>query len=725
MSGFVAVRYSFNVNATQVLLQKNSDEVGSRVVSSVKITIWDIYLRAYDRHYSVEFADSILDAEMQSSFVQGIKVFGNFGHLYTGKIKRGDTIELYQSDKHDAIWNASTQHSRYPIDQQGMTIGYVEVLYSDAEFAANITRSLIVDISQVAVISLLFILILYIVLRRTLVSPLQSMEVAHRALSSLDEAVFVLNKQGVLIDSNPSYIKMIENSNKDESEHSPPLSAKEYPQCSVKDLVEQQHGHNWMGEVTATRNDGGQFPGWLNVHKVISRDKSVTYVGVLKDVTEKQAAQEKLHHLAYCDTLTHVFNRHAFMQDLERDMRQATRDNGHIALLYIDLDKFKWVNDSFGHQVGDQLLIRLCQRFTKELREWDTLYRIGGDEFTIIVQDYNNVQALTAFAHRLIEIASEVFVLEKHHIRTGISIGISSYPNDAQTAEALIRHSDSAMFQAKMQGRGKLCFFSSKLDQRRVKEQQIVQELGEAVSAGEFELFLQPKVSLNCKDFSTKSAEALLRWRRDGSVVCPPDVFIPIAEQNNLICYIGYWVIEQACKILQTWRQEQYKAISIAVNLSPKQLQDSKLYSFLQDSILRYDICHGELEIEITESAVIEDISRSIETLQRIRSLGITISMDDFGTGYSSLGYLKQLPIDVLKIDRSFINKVPKDEDDVAIVLAIFSMAKALGISVVAEGIETKEQLDFLVEYGCETGQGYYFSQPVPVAVFQQWLLDN
>jgi diguanylate cyclase (GGDEF)-like protein/PAS domain S-box-containing protein len=724
MSCFVAVRYTWNVNLTKILVQDASEEVGRRVASSVKISIWDIYLKAYDRHYSVDFASSILDAEMQSSFVRGIKVFGIFEHLYTGKIKQGDSIELYVADRHDKVWEASEQKLRFPIVHERMTIGYIEVLYSDQGFSKNIQTNLLVDITQVAIISLLFIFILYIVLRKTLVSPLQSWEVAHRALSSLKEAVFVLDKAGVIIDTNPSYLKMIKSASITDENHTPPLYAQEYPDYTVLDLIEKHDLQSWEGEVVVARREGDDFPGLLNLHKVISKGKLVTYVGVLNDITEEKAAQKKLQHLAYKDTLTKVYNRHAFMQDLENQLQKAALEESNIALLYIDLDKFKWVNDSFGHHVGDQLLVALCQRFSEQLRQTDVLYRVGGDEFTIIVKDFYDSNALVILAQKLIDIAAQIFLLDNLQIHTGVSIGISTYPEDAQTAQALIKHSDAAMFQAKSQGRGEMCFFSSKLDRHRKREQKIIQELEQAVKAGEFELYIQPKISLNGKYFSSNSVEALIRWKRNGKIVCAPDIFIPIAEQNNLICAIGYWVIEQACILLMKWREEEKKSISIAVNLSPKQLQDSKLYSYLKASLERYQIKAGELEIEITESAVIEDIEGSIATLQQIRSLGIVIAMDDFGTGYSSLGYLKQLPIDILKIDRSFINSVPDDVDDVAIVLAIFSMANALGIGVVAEGVETLEQLDFLVESGCEIVQGFYFSEPLSIEEFNRWLLD-
>lgn len=708
-------------------LQERSIAVAKRVASSVQLTIWNIYRKSYDRKYSAEFAAAILDAEMQSSFVNGIKVFGNFGHLYTGKIKIAETSVVYSPELHDKQWLASKKRLRHPIRVGLMTIGNVEVNYNDEEFADNLYNSLILDITQIALVSFLFVGSLYLVLRIALVSPMQSLQITQQALDSLDEAVFVIDETGRLIDVNPSYSKITGYEQDEIMGEEPQFHAEEYPQMSVIELIHlvSDNSDSWTGEIVGSKKNGSQFPGWLNIHRVQSQDDSIRYVGVLNDIEEKKDAERKLHHLAYFDSLTQVPNRYSFMSKLESEIQLAAKKETVLALLYIDLDNFKWTNDSFGHEVGDKLLIEISRRFLHCLQSNESLYRIGGDEFTIIVNDFSDTEELLALADRIVHSARDDLSIDGHKLRPGASLGISTFPADAGTARDLIKRADSAMFQAKEQGRGQVCFFSSSLEERRVIDQQVAQGLKGALVNDELLLVYQPKVVLNDGQFSAKGVEALLRWQKNGELVYPPDVFIPVAEQSNLICEIGYWVIDAACKQLWNWRKQGVRGICVAINLSPKQFRDNKLLSYLQKSFVNYGIKPGELEVEITESAVIEDIENSILTLNQLRALGITIAMDDFGTGYSSLSYLKQLPIDVLKIDRSFISKIPFDQDDVAIVKAIFSMAEALGIEVVAEGVETRDQLDFLIASHCHIGQGFYFSKPLVAEKFIRWLEED
>jgi diguanylate cyclase (GGDEF)-like protein/PAS domain S-box-containing protein len=735
MSAFVAVRYQSNAELMRAALQERSLGVASRVATSVQLTIWNIYQKTYERRYSEEFASAILDAEMQSPFVRGIKILGNFDHLYTGKIKIGDYSVPYFPELHDVIWSKSDKRLRHPVSEGKMTIGNIEVIYSDYEFAENLKQSLIIDITQVAIVGLLFVISLYLVLRRALVAPLQSLQLAHQALSSLDEAVFVINDVGLLIDLNPSYTKMTHFSQANALNHRPSLYAKQHPKLTITELIylDSDKSNNWSGEVVCQRKGGSEFPGWMSVHKVIGKDTSVRYVAVLNDIEEKLEAQQKLNQLAYFDPLTQVSNRHSFMQSIDQDSEFSHQNKQPLALLYIDLDNFKWINDSYGHSVGDKLLVEISQRMIKLLRPEDQLFRIGGDEFTIIVRSpqsithniAQNTENLAKFANAIIDSAAQDFYIGDITLRTGVSIGIAVYPQDTENSQTLVKQADIAMFQAKVQGRGQLCFFSQDFENKRIQDQNIVNDLKVALSNQELSLFLQPKIDIQSEGFEVHSAEALIRWHRNGEVLYTPDEFIIVAEQSDLICEIGYWVIERACQRLRTLKKQGIDNFSIAINLSPKQLKDEKLFGFLRDTLFEYQINAGELEIEITENAVIEDIRNSIQTLERLRSLGIRIAMDDFGTGYSSLSYLKLLPIDILKIDRAFINKSPYEADDIAIVSAIFSMAKALGIKVVAEGVETRKQLDFLIANDCHFGQGFYFTKPLNDEQFLSWYKEH
>lgn len=462
MSGFIMVRYHFSTQLMENAMQERSTAVASRVANSVRSTIWNIYQKSYDRKYTDEFAKDLLDAEIQSDFVNGIIVFGNFGHLYMGRIKDNGSIRSFDNTIDEALWSTLKNTIRYPVKSGTMTIGNVEVFYSDKEFANSLKKALLVDIGQVAVVSFLFVWALYILLKVALVSPMQSLQIAQRALDSLDEAVFVTNKSGKIIDINPSYSRITQFNESEVIGTVPNIYSKDNNHQQItasvfNDLIETD---SWSGEVVGQRKNNKKFAGWLTINKVESSDKTITFVGVLNDIEEKKAAQEKLHHLAYFDALTAIPNRRSFMIDLEKSISKARQDSSILGLLFIDLDKFKWTNDTFGHDIGDALLVELAKRFKQELRASDTLYRIGGDEFTVIVKDYHDSDALLGLAQRLINTVHARLIIEGNEMKAGASIGIATYPKDADSAQELIKCADSAMFKAKDSGRGQAKFFS-------------------------------------------------------------------------------------------------------------------------------------------------------------------------------------------------------------------------------------------------------------------------
>jgi len=729
MASFLAVRYIANTELMQSTSEQRGLEVAKRVAASVKPTIWNIYNKSYNRAYTAEFADAILDAEMDSAFVQGIKVYGNFGHLYMGKFKYRDEIRHFTTDEDDSIWSNQPHRIRYPVSQGVMTIGHVEVSYNDKAFADTLQQSLWVDITQVAIVGMLFMVSLSVVLRLALLPPMRSLQVAQQSLNALNEAVLVVNSYGHVIDSNPGYSRITGFKADDILDSPAAICSPDQPDNCIFSFAEAtlQHTRHWSGDVIGHRKDGSTFPGWLTINVVDAgdgplTDDDITYVAVLTDITEKLEAEQQLHRLAYYDTLTGAPNRHAFIQRLDEVIAQATADKSSLALLFIDLDNFKWINDSFGHDTGDRLLTEVTHRVQAQLEEKDSLYRIGGDEFTIIVPGIDDNTMLLELAESLITAINASFCVAGKRITPEASIGISTFPRDGKTARELIRRADAAMFHAKEQGRGQACFFSYRLERQRQQDQVILEGLKEAITNNEFQLYYQPKCALANGECRVVGAEALIRWQRDGQMVSPPDRFIPIAEQSTLICDIGYWVIEQACQQIAQWRTLHHTPLNIAVNLSPRQFKDAQLFSYLQNTLQKYQIRPGELELEITESAVIEDISGSVATLNRLQALGVTVAMDDFGTGYSSLAYLSQLPVQVLKIDRSFISTVPDSPENDAIIKAIFSMARALELKVVAEGVENQQQLDFLISNRCQIGQGYYFSRPLEASEFENWL---
>lgn len=721
MTAFVGVRYKTNMQMMERTLTENSAAVAKRVAESVKPTIWNIYNKSYNRKYTNESSTAILDAEMQPNFIDGIKVFGNFGHLYMGKIKIDNHIKDFKEDTDETVWRRHKLKSSSPIKFGIMTIGHVEVSYNANDYKDDLTRSLLLDITQVLVISFLFVFFLLLVLRKALVTPLQSLQIAQQALNSLDEAVFVVDEDGQIIDSNPSYTKLTEYN---EPFHYPPIFTQEEENESIFQAYSQKttRAEHWSGDVIVRRKDGSTFPGLLNINIVKNANESISYVGVLSNVSEKIAAEKKLNHLAYFDTLTQIPNRHSFMQSLKESMAYAADRKTTLALLFIDLDHFKWTNDTYGHNVGDKLLIEIAKRLKKSLRQIDSVYRIGGDEFTVIVPNYTHLNSLADLANRLIDAICAPLVIDNHPMRHNASIGISTYPNDAKDSQNLIQCADAAMFRAKEQGRAQLCFFSASLEQQRQFENALIYELKNAIVNNKLELYYQPKFTLSATGQSIIGAEALLRWQRDDGQFCSPEIFIEIAEQNELIGELGHWVITQACRQIQAWRDTYEGELKIAVNLSARQFNDINLIKNLAQVLDTFNIQQGELEIEITERAVIENIDESIDILHKLQAMGITIAMDDFGTGYSSLSYLKQLPINVLKIDRSFIDKVSKNNADNAIVTAILTMAFALDLEVVAEGIETQEQLTYLIENHCQIGQGYLLARPLPAIDFDNML---
>ncbi|WP_293265027.1 EAL domain-containing protein [Neptunomonas sp.] len=727
MTAFVMVRFDAASSLMQSNLEERSHAVAERVANSVRPTIWNIYKKAYDRSYTVELASAILDSEMSSSFVEGIKVFGNFGHLYMGRIKINDKIVSFDKVLHSRIWIDSPNRLKLPIKAGEVSIGNVEISFSDKVFTDNLYRNLIVEITQVAIVSLMFVGSLYLLLRFALVTPMQSLQVAEQALDAINEAVFVVDKYGRVLDVNPAYSKITYYSENELIGSTPAIHSSNDTSIDFTMLISNSFisKGNWSGEVIGQKKDGTEFPGWLSLNRVDRKSKTIKYVGVLTDIAEKKAAEDKLHTLAYFDSLTDVPNRHAFLVRFDQQLELARRDKHRVGLLYLDLDNFKWANDQYGHAVGDQLLISVAGQFKERLRESDMLYRIGGDEFTVVISDYKNEDQLVRLAMDLIKQASKEYLIEGKSINLGASVGISTFPKDSDNAKDLIIQADTAMYQAKEAGRGQVHFFSSELDMQRQEQQSIEQQLKVAIAENRLQLYYQPKVICSQSKMTCNSAEALVRWIENDRVLFAPDQFIAIAEQTNLICELGYWVIHTACEQLSTWDKSGFDNLKIAINLSPRQLRDEKLYDYLLEQMTLFDIGPEMLELEITEHAVIENIEESLQTLEKLKTLGVSIAMDDFGTGYSSLSYLKQLPIDVLKIDRSFIQTIPSHQGDIAIVTAIFSIAKALNLAVVAEGVENLQQLDFLTLHNCDMVQGYYFASALSNEDFIDWLENN
>lgn len=444
----------------------------------------------------------------------------------------------------------------------------------------------------------------------------------------------------------------------------------------------------------------------------LQQQQEAFFVLVAEDITALKQTHQKMEQLALYDTLTGLENRRLFKQRLHKAIKLSRRQNSLSALLYLDLDHFKRINDTLGHDSGDQLLITVAERLRTCVRDSDSIARLGGDEFTLLLHDIQNVDAAAAVARKIIEKLSQPIELEKKSVIVTTSVGIALAPTDSSNPTELMKNADLAMYQAKTRGRNNYQFFSQEMNDQASRLLEVETELRTALAEQSFEVYYQPQVNLplGC----VVGFEALVRWHHPTRGIISPAEFIPIAEETGLIIELGHQVLEQACRDLVWLNQQLDQRCYVAVNLSPRQLKDAGLPEQLDALLSRYNLPPQYLELEITESTLMDQMDLSLPILHQIEELGISLSIDDFGTGYSSLSYLKQLPVHSLKIDRSFVKDIPGDKDDMAIISAISAMAGKLNLEVVAEGVEERKQLAFLKECGCHLVQGYYFSPPVP-----------
>jgi diguanylate cyclase (GGDEF)-like protein/PAS domain S-box-containing protein len=476
-------------------------------------------------------------------------------------------------------------------------------------------------------------------------------------------------------------------------------------------------GLPWRGELLNRRKDGSTF--WCSVTVTVATDEQGRprqFVSVMEDVSERKEAEATIHRLAYFDALTALPNRRMFMERAVDAVKAARASGQTLAACYLDLDGFKDVNDSLGHPVGDALLAEVARRIGASLHPQDFLGRLGGDEFALLLHDAATTGGVAAVGQRIIDLMETAFVVEGHQIFIGTSIGVSMFPHDGQDVADLLRKADMALYQAKAAGKRKLVFFTDAIEARQRERSDLEQALRVAQQRGELRLVYQPKIDIASK--AVTGAEALLRWLHPVRGLVRPDEFIPLAEETRLIVPIGRWVLEQACRQIRAWTDMGIASVHVAVNISSVQFRTPELVDDIERIIGQTGIDASQLEIELTESGLMEDPDGVARTLHRLRALGLTIAIDDFGTGYSSLAYLKSFPVGVLKIDRSFVRDLETDANDRGIAEAVISMARVLKVDVVAEGVETRGQLDVLEAMGCQLAQGYYISQPLPAEAF-------
>jgi diguanylate cyclase (GGDEF)-like protein/PAS domain S-box-containing protein len=548
-----------------------------------------------------------------------------------------------------------------------------------------------------------------------------------KVFENSSEAIFITDPQGTIMEVNEAFSSITGYQRYEVLGKNPrilksKLHDRPFYQQMWKSLLNEG---GWKGEIWDRRKNGEFCPMLLSINAVTDQLGQLThYVAISTDISHQKQTEQELKQLAYYDVLTNLPNRFLFKDRFEHEIRSAQRNNTRLALFFLDLDHFKNVNDTLGHWAGDCLLQIVATRIQSCLRKTDTIARMGGDEFTIILPGLIGITDATELARKLVEITTRPVQIKDHTVFVGVSIGIAIFPDDGDDFYTLTKHADTAMYASKAKGRGTFQYFETGMNEAVRQRLLLENALRLAVEREEFQLYYQPKA--DCSLSRITGTEALIRWRRPGFGIVPPDRFIAIAEETALIIPLGKWILKTACLQANEWAGK-LAGFRIAINLSPLQLLADDFIVTL-DRILAETGTNPEwIELEVTEGLVLHDIKKATERLHQIRERGIHIAMDDFGTGYSSLSYLQKLPIQTLKVDRSFIQAYNNDQisSEAAFIKTIVSLGQVLNMKVVAEGVETESQLTLLQSYGCHEIQGYYLSPPVPADEFQRRWIDR
>ncbi len=479
----------------------------------------------------------------------------------------------------------------------------------------------------------------------------------------------------------------------------------------------------WEGEIRDRRKNGEIYPKWLSISAVKDKEgRTIKYVSVFSDISSMKQTEEHLEYLAHYDSLTNLPNRVLFRDRLKQEMHRAVRNRYIMALMYLDLDRFKDINDTLGHFAGDQLLKKFSERVLNCLRKEDTVARLGGDEFAIILPEIGSGSGAALVAQKIISIMSGSFMLERHEVFMTVSIGITLFPLDGDDIDTMLRNADMAMYLAKEQGNNKFQFYDRSMNDKTLERLSLETNLRHALAFEEFVLHYQPQVDLITGRII--GMEALIR-RKETDWLVPPSRFIPLAEETGLIVPICEWTLTKACRQSKLWQEEGLQPLRLAVNVTAGQFYQKKLIKTVEDVLKETGLNPQFLELELTERIILRDARAAIEMMHQLKDIGVYLSIDDFGTGYSSLSYLKQFPIDKLKIDISFVRDVMKDPNSASIAKAIIALAHNLNLKAIAEGVETENQLLFMLENQCDEIQGFYFSVPLPEESFKEMVLSG
>ena len=533
------------------------------------------------------------------------------------------------------------------------------------------------------------------------------------------EAIFITNAENIIEEVNPAFSNITGYSAAEAVGQSPIILKSGRHNAEFYQVMWQAINAtgSWQGEVWNRRKDGQVYPEYLAISAVKDhQNKIIQHIALFSDMSKHKQYEQDIWHQANYDALTQLPNRNLMSNRLEHELELMQRQNSQLAVLFIDLDRFKYINDTFGHSYGDELIVNIANKLSNSIRKSDTIARLGGDEFIILLPNLSQLLALEILVKKILsETSTPVTLSNGHQAIVTASIGISIYPVDADDGESLLRNADTAMYQAKELGKNRFCFYTAQMNEVISQRLHLDMELRRAIANHEFILHYQPIFCTKNKTIS--GVEALLRWQHPKKGLIYPDAFIGVAEDTGLIVEIGKQVLCEAAKDLRHIHQLGYP-IGMAVNISGRQCTSgsSPIEKEIANVLYEFDISPKFFHIEITESVLMENTQQTKDTFQAIKDLGVEIYMDDFGTGYSSLSYLKQFPIDVIKIDRSFIWKMLENEADANLVKAIIMIGHNFQLKLVAEGVETKEHLDYLINLGCDYIQGYYIARPTPLA---------
>ncbi len=552
------------------------------------------------------------------------------------------------------------------------------------------------------------------------------LRLASQVFEATQDAIVVTDRDARIVATNPAFTQISGYTAEEvQGQNAGLLYAGEQDSSSFGAMVQSvvTTGH-WSGEILARRKNGDTYPGLLSASVV--RDQHghvVNHVAVFMDITERKAEQHLIDFLSNHDALTGLPNRMLARQRFVQTLAAARREGRCVAVMCLDLDRFKSINDSYGHDMGDKALQVVSRYLSETVRESDTVTRQGGDEFQIIVDDDTQLTTTIALAQKILAGLRKELVIDGQQITVTSSIGIAVSLTDGESFDELVRNADTALFRAKEIGRDNYAFFTERMDAEIRDKLAIQSQLRGAIARDEFEVHYQPQVCL--KTGAMVGAEALLRW--DNAVLgkVPPNRFIPLAEEYGLANSIGEWVLESVCAQMKVWHDQGLGKIKVAVNLAAGQFANDATVPYVESTLRKFGVAAEYLGLEITEGTVMGDPNKAVAALRRLKDIGVSISLDDFGTGYSSLSYLKRFPIDVLKIDKSFVDDVTTNSADAAIALSVISLAHNLNMRVIAEGVETREQVQFLTERGCDEMQGYYFSRPVNAESFTALLRER